>query len=140
MVQWIRIRLPMQGTQVRSLAQEDSMCHRATKPVAATTDDAHSRANEPQLRSPGTTTPEAPKPESQETAPPEACREQLLKPMGLGPVLHNRRSHLREKPRLESCHRRPQAEKAHAQQQRPSAKKNKHIKPLKKNLHPEKHI
>ena len=32
-VQWLRICLPMQGTRVRSLAQEDPMRHRATKPV-----------------------------------------------------------------------------------------------------------
>ena len=32
-VQWLRIRLPMQGTQVRALVQEDPTCHRATKPV-----------------------------------------------------------------------------------------------------------
>ena len=30
-VQWIRICLPMQGTWVRSLVWEDSICHRATK-------------------------------------------------------------------------------------------------------------
>ena len=34
MVQWIRIRLPIQGTWVRSLVREDSTCHRATKPAA----------------------------------------------------------------------------------------------------------
>ena len=32
-IQWIRIRLPMQGTQVRSLVQEDSTCLGATKPL-----------------------------------------------------------------------------------------------------------
>ena len=32
-VQWLRICLPMQGIQVRSLVQEDSTCHGATKPV-----------------------------------------------------------------------------------------------------------
>ena len=32
-VQWLRIRLPLQGTQVRALVQEDPTCHRATKPV-----------------------------------------------------------------------------------------------------------
>ncbi|KAJ8784376.1 hypothetical protein J1605_008309 [Eschrichtius robustus] len=32
-VQWLRIRLPMQGTWVRSLVQEDLTCHGATKPV-----------------------------------------------------------------------------------------------------------
>ena len=32
-VQWLRIYLPMQGTWVHSLVQEDPMCHKATKPV-----------------------------------------------------------------------------------------------------------
>ena len=32
-VQWIRTHLSMQGTQVRSLAQEDSTCCGATKPT-----------------------------------------------------------------------------------------------------------
>ena len=32
-VQWLRIRLPMQGTQVRALVQEDPTCCGATKPV-----------------------------------------------------------------------------------------------------------
>ena len=31
--QWLRIRLPMQGTQVRTLVQEDPTCRGATKPV-----------------------------------------------------------------------------------------------------------
>ena len=31
--QWFRIRLPMQGTRVQSLVQEDPTCRRATKPV-----------------------------------------------------------------------------------------------------------
>ena len=31
--QWLRIHLPMQGTRVRALVQEDPTCHRATKPV-----------------------------------------------------------------------------------------------------------
>ena len=31
--QWLRIRLPMQGTQVRSLIREDPTCHGATKPM-----------------------------------------------------------------------------------------------------------
>ena len=31
--QWIRIHLPVQETQVRSLLQEDSTCCRATKPM-----------------------------------------------------------------------------------------------------------
>ncbi|KAJ8779873.1 hypothetical protein J1605_012163 [Eschrichtius robustus] len=32
-VQWLRIHLPMQGTQVRALAQEDPTCRGATKPM-----------------------------------------------------------------------------------------------------------
>ena len=32
-VQWLRIRLPMQGTWVQSLAREDPACRGATKPV-----------------------------------------------------------------------------------------------------------
>ena len=32
MVQWLRVCLLMQGTQVRSLFGEDSMCCRATEP------------------------------------------------------------------------------------------------------------
>ena len=31
--QWLRIRLPMQGTRVRSLVREDPTCRGATKPV-----------------------------------------------------------------------------------------------------------
>ena len=31
--QWLRIRLPMQGTRVRALVWEDPTCHGATKPV-----------------------------------------------------------------------------------------------------------
>ena len=32
--QWLRICLPMQGTQVRDLVQEDPTCRKATKPVS----------------------------------------------------------------------------------------------------------
>ena len=32
-VQWLRIHLPMQGTQVQSLVQEDSPCHRKTESI-----------------------------------------------------------------------------------------------------------
>ncbi|KAJ8787082.1 hypothetical protein J1605_023114 [Eschrichtius robustus] len=31
--QWLRIRLPMQGTRIRALFEEDPTCRRATKPV-----------------------------------------------------------------------------------------------------------
>ena len=33
MAQWLRIRLPMQGTRVQALIREDPTCRRATKPV-----------------------------------------------------------------------------------------------------------
>ena len=33
MMQWTRVCLPMQGTRVLSLVQEDPTCHRATKPM-----------------------------------------------------------------------------------------------------------
>ena len=32
--QWLRIRLPMQGTRVRALVREDPTCRGATKPVS----------------------------------------------------------------------------------------------------------
>ena len=32
-VQWLRIRLPMQGTWVRALVREDPTCRGATKPM-----------------------------------------------------------------------------------------------------------
>ena len=31
--QWLRIRLPMQGTRVRAMVREDPTCRGATKPV-----------------------------------------------------------------------------------------------------------
>ena len=31
--QWLRIRLPMEGTRVRALVQEDPTCRGASKPV-----------------------------------------------------------------------------------------------------------
>ena len=31
--QWLRIRLPMQGTRVQALVQEDPTCRKATKPM-----------------------------------------------------------------------------------------------------------
>ena len=34
MVQWLRIHLPKQGTQVQSAAEEDSICFGTTKPVS----------------------------------------------------------------------------------------------------------
>ena len=32
-VRWLGARLPVQGTQVRALVQEDTTCHGSTKPV-----------------------------------------------------------------------------------------------------------
>ena len=40
MAQWIRIHLPMPGTRVPSLAQEDPTCHGAPKPEWQTTEPA----------------------------------------------------------------------------------------------------
>ena len=50
--QCLEICLPVQGTQVRTLLQEDPTCHGATEPVRATT-------TEPELYSPQATTTEA---------------------------------------------------------------------------------
>ena len=40
-VQWLRVCLPVQGTWIQSLVQEDPTCHRATKPT--TTESLHPR-------------------------------------------------------------------------------------------------
>ena len=76
-VQWIRIRLPMKGTLVRSLVQEDPTCRRATKPVCHSYWNACSRVCEPLLMSTG---------------------PQLLKLACLETVLLSKRSHCNEKP------------------------------------------
>ena len=34
MAQWLRVHLPLQGTQVQPLVQEDPTCHRAAKPTS----------------------------------------------------------------------------------------------------------
>ena len=52
MVQWIRIRLPMQGIWVHSLIQEDPTCHGATKVRATTTEARVPRACAPQQEKP----------------------------------------------------------------------------------------
>ena len=76
-VQWLRIRLPMQGTRVRALVREDPTCRRATKP-------AHHNYWACALG--------------------PVCHNywahmlQLLKSVCLEPVLHNKRSHRSEKP------------------------------------------
>ena len=77
MAQWLRIRLPMQGTRVRSLVREDPTCHGATKPVCH---NYWACALEPASHNYGAHVP------------------QLLKPARLEPVLCNKRSHHNEKP------------------------------------------
>ena len=75
--QWLRICLPMQGTRVRSLVQEDPTCHGATKPVCHNYWAC--------------------------ALGPTCCTywawaPQLLKPTCLESVLHNKGSHRNEKP------------------------------------------
>ena len=75
--QWLRIHLPMQGTQVRALIQEDPTCCRATKPIR------HNYwfcALEPMSHNYW------------------ALMPQLMKPVHLEPMLHNKRNHPNEKP------------------------------------------
>ena len=72
-VQWLRIRLAMQGTPVRSLVWEDPTCHRATKPMCQKYWSLHGL--EPARHIYWTSV------------------LQLLKPMHLEPVLCNKRSH-----------------------------------------------
>ena len=52
MVQWLRIRLPMQGTQVRSLVQEDPTCRGTTEAPVPQLLSPCSRTWEPQLLQP----------------------------------------------------------------------------------------
>ena len=75
--QWLRIRLPMQGTQVRALVQEDPTCHGVTKPMCH---NYWACTLEPTSHNHWTHVP------------------QLLKPVHLEPVLRNKRSHHNEKP------------------------------------------
>ena len=75
--QWLRIHLPMQGTRVRSLIQEDPTCRGATNPV---------------LHNYWACT----------LGPPNhsywAHVPRLLRPACLEPVLRNKRSHRNQKP------------------------------------------
>ena len=75
--QWLRIRLPMQGTQVQALVQEDATCRGATKPVRH---NYWACALEPKSHSYW------------------AHVAQLLKPARLEPVLHNKGRDGSEKP------------------------------------------
>ena len=76
-VQWLRIRLPMQGTRVRALVREDATCRGATKPVRH---NYWACALEPMSHNYW------------------AHMPQLLKPVCLEPMLRNKRSHCNEKP------------------------------------------
>ncbi|XP_049559490.1 modulator of macroautophagy TMEM150B isoform X2 [Orcinus orca] len=69
--QWLRICLPMQGTQVQALVQEDPTCSGATKPMRHNP-RLRSRAREPKLLSLRATTTEA--------RVPRACAPQQEKP------------------------------------------------------------
>ena len=107
--QWLRIRLPMQGTQVRALVWEDPTCHGATKPVrhsywaCALEATSHNYwAHVPQLLKPARLEPVH---HSYWACALEAASHnywahvpQLLKPARLEPVLRNKRSHCHEKP------------------------------------------
>ena len=83
--QWIRIHLPMQGTQVRALVREDPTCRGATKLVRHNYWACALEPTSHNYWSPRATTTEARAP-------------QLLKPTRLEPVLRNKRSHRNEKP------------------------------------------
>ena len=109
-VQWLRIRLSMQGIQVRTLVREDPTWRGATKPVRH---NYWACALEPTSHNYWAHTP------------------QLLKPTPLEPVLCNKRSQAMRSPRTatKSSPRSPQLEKAHMRQQRPNVdKKEKSMK------------
>ena len=80
--QGLRIHLPVQGTWVWTLVQEDPTCHGATKPVRH---NYWACALEPASH-------------NYWAHAPRACEPQLLKPMHLEPMLRNKRSHCNEKP------------------------------------------
>ena len=73
--QWLRIRLPTQGTRVRALVQEDPTCRGATKPM---NHNYWACALQPMSQNYWAHVP------------------QLLKPAHQEPVLHNKRSHCNE--------------------------------------------
>ena len=106
MGQWLRIRLPMQGTWVQALVQEDPACRGATKPVCRQLLSLRSRAQEPQLLSPSARTTEA-----------HVSRAHALQREAT--AMRSPCSATKSSP----CS--PQLEKAHMQQRRPNATKNK---------------
>ena len=83
--QWLRIRLPMQGTWVRALVQEDPTCHGATKPVrhnywACALEPASHNYWSPHTWSPSSTTREATAMRSLHTAMKSSPRAQQRRP------------------------------------------------------------
>ena len=117
--QWLRIHLPMQGTRVRALVQEDPTCRGATKPVRH---NYWAWALEPVSHNYWARAP------------------QLLKPMHLEPMLCNKRSHCNEKQThrtvTKSSPHSPQLQKACVQQRRSNTAKNKLKKKKKKDPAP----
>ena len=111
MVQWLRICLPRQGTQVWSLVWEDPTCRGAAKPMHLS---YWACALEPASHNYW------------------ACMLQLLKPACLQPMLRNKRSHRNKKPMHHNKEypRSPQLEKPHVQQRRPNTAKKKKKKVL----------
>ena len=103
--QWLGIRLPVQGTRVRALVQEDPTCQGATKPVRR---NYWACALEPASHNYWARVP------------------QLLKPTRLEPVVCNKRNHPMGSPQtaMKSSPRSPQLAKARTQQQRPKTAKN----------------
>ena len=105
-VQWLRIRLPMQGTRVWALVREDPTCRGATKPISH---NYWACALEPASHNYW------------------ALAPQLLKPTRLEPMLCNKRSHRKRSPCTATKSSPPplQLEKACTQQQGPNAAKEK---------------
>ena len=75
-VQWLRIHLPMQGTWVWSLVQEDATWHRATKPVCRKHWACALESTLRNKRCPGTTSREQPPLTAARESPPKAMRTQ----------------------------------------------------------------
>ena len=103
--QWLRIRLPMQGTWVRALVQEDPTCHGATKPMRH---NYWACVLEPVSHNYWTHVPQLLSLHSR------ACAPQQEKPP---------QWEARAPQQSSPCS--PQLEKAHAQQRRPNVAKNK---------------
>ena len=114
-VQWIRILLPVQGTQVWSLVQEDFTCHGATKLM---------HHNWWRLLTLG--------PMSHSYG---ACMLQLQKPVHLEPVLCKREATATSSSctEMKSNSHSPPQEKACLQQQRPAQPKTNHKQKFFKN-------